>query len=243
MKHIKEFEEFVNESLNEDAGMVIDVAMGVAVGLMGLWGLVQGAPVVSRVFGDAADHLANSAEKKAKEAAKGKRKELIADIIKKFDGDTRLEKMYQELTPYTQGITKNQILDNKDRTRQLTTIGNYIKAKLTPEEMKYFTDVSSMLRTGDLRESNLNEAITLNSPLFKKLVAKVQEISDESGNDWDELKKYLKSKYAFFETYTTGTNPAAYVVNFFAITLGKDEDVKKSPKEYVQVGEWYIRPW
>jgi hypothetical protein len=89
----------------------------------------------------------------------------------------------------------------------------------------------------------LQEAITKDSPLFKKLVAKVQEISDESGNDWDELKKYLKSKYAMFDTYTRGTNPAAYVVNFFAITLGKDEDVKKSPKEYVQVGDWYVRPW
>jgi hypothetical protein len=89
----------------------------------------------------------------------------------------------------------------------------------------------------------LQEEITLNSPLFKKLVAKVQEISDESGNDWDELKKYLKSKYAMFDTYTRGTNPAAYVVNFFAITKGKDEDVEKSPQEYVQVGDWYVRPW
>jgi hypothetical protein len=147
MKHIKLYEEFVNE----DMGTVLDVAMGVAVGLMGIWALVQGAPAVSRVLGDAAEVIANKAEAKAKQAAKGQRKELIAEIIKKFEGDTRLEKMYQELTPYTQGLTKNQILDNKDRTRQLTTIGNYIKAKLTPEEMKYFTDVSSMLRTGDVR--------------------------------------------------------------------------------------------
>jgi len=147
MKHIKLYEEFVNE----DIGTVLDVAMGVAVGLIGIWALVQGAPAVSRVLGDAAEVIANKAESKAKQAAKGQRKELIAEIIKKFEGDTRLEKMYQELTPYTQGLTKNQILDNKDRTRKLTTIGNYIKAKLTPEEMKYFTDVSSMLRTGDVR--------------------------------------------------------------------------------------------
>jgi len=89
----------------------------------------------------------------------------------------------------------------------------------------------------------LQEEITKDSPLFKKLVAKVQQISDESGNDWDTLKAYLKGKYAFFDTYTRGTNPAAYVVNFFAITKGKDEDVKKSPQEYVQVGDWYVRPW
>ena len=52
--------------VNEDAGMVIDVAMGVAVGLMGLWSLVQSAPLVGRVFGDAAEYLANKSAKKAK---------------------------------------------------------------------------------------------------------------------------------------------------------------------------------
>jgi hypothetical protein len=152
MKHIKEFEEFVNESLNEDMGMVADVAMGVAAGLMGIWALVQGAPAVSRVLGDAAEVLANKAEKKAKEAAKGKRKELIADIIKKFDGDTQLTKMYQELPEYdAMGSSQKTLKGNSERRKQLTTIGNYIKAKLTPEEMAYFTDVSSMLRTGDLK--------------------------------------------------------------------------------------------
>jgi hypothetical protein len=94
-----------------------------------------------------------------------------------------------------------------------------------------------------INESSVNEEITLNSPSFKKLVLKVQEISDESGNDWDKLKAYLKSKYPMFDTYTRGTNPAAYVVNFFAITKGKDEFVKKRPQDYVTVGDWYIRPW
>jgi hypothetical protein len=233
--------------VNEDAGMVVDVAMGVAVGLMGLWALVQGAPAVQRIFGDAADYLADKAEKKAKAALKNQRKETIAPIIAKFKNDKQLADMYQNLTPYSAaaklGSSQAGLKAQQGRVNQLTKIGKYIKSKLTPEEMAYFRDISAMLRDGDIKESVIKEEITLNSPSFKKLVAKVQEISDKSGNDWDELKKYLKSKYAFFETYTTGTNPAAYVVNFFAITLGKDEDVKKSPKEYVQVGEWYIRPW
>ena len=89
----------------------------------------------------------------------------------------------------------------------------------------------------------LNEEITLNSPSFKNLVTKVQEISDKSENDWDTLKAYLKAKYPMFSTYTTGNNPAAYVVNFFAITKGEDEDVKKDPSAYVQIGDWYVRPW
>ena len=138
-------------SITEDAGMVVDVAMGVAAGLMGLWALVQSAPLVGRVFGDAAEYLANKSEKKAKMALKNQRKETIAPIIAKFKNDTRLADMYQNLTPYTQGLSRNQILDNKDRRRQLITIGNYIKAKLTPEEMQYFTDVSAMLRDGDLK--------------------------------------------------------------------------------------------
>lgn len=132
-----------NESVNEDLG-IIDIALGAAVGVAGLWALVQGLPVVGRVLGDAAEALANGVEKKAKEAARGQRKELIGEIIKKFDGDARLKQMYNDLPPYTDKAASA-------RKRQLTTIGNYIKSKLTPEEMKYFTDISSMLRTGDVK--------------------------------------------------------------------------------------------
>ena len=132
-----------NESVNEDLG-IIDIALGAAVGVAGLWALVQGLPVVGRVLGDAAEAIANGVEKKAKEAARGQRKELIGEIIKKFDGDARLKQMYNDLPPYTDKAASA-------RKRQLTTIGNYIKSKLTPEEMKYFTDISSMLRTGDVR--------------------------------------------------------------------------------------------
>ena len=139
MKHIKLYEEFVNEDLG-----IIDIALGAAVGVAGLWALVQGLPVVGRVLGDAAEAIANGVEKKAKEAARGQRKELIGEIIKKFDGDERLKQMYNDLPPYTDKAANA-------RKRQLTTIGNYIKSKLTPEEMKYFTDISSMLRTGDVR--------------------------------------------------------------------------------------------
>jgi hypothetical protein len=139
MKYIKLYEEFVNEDLG-----IIDIALGAAVGVAGLWALVQGLPVVGRVLGDAAEALANRAEAKAKQAAKGQRKELIGEIIKKFEGDTKLKQMYNDLPVYTDK-TANA------RKRELTTIGNYIKSKLTPEEMKYFTDVSSMLRTGDVR--------------------------------------------------------------------------------------------
>ena len=94
-----------------------------------------------------------------------------------------------------------------------------------------------------VNKESVNEEITLKSPLFKKLVIYLQKISDESGNDWNDLVKKLESKYARLDTYTTGTNLAAYVVNFFAITKGEDEFVKKRPQDYVQIGDWYVRPW
>jgi hypothetical protein len=134
--------------LNEN---VLDIAMGVAIGLTGLWALVKGTRVVGNVLGNAAEYLADKAEAKSKQAAKGQRKELIEEIIKKFEGDKELERMYQELPEYSSSArTKIMIDQNKQRTKQLTAIGNYIKSKLTPEEMKYFADISSMLRTGDV---------------------------------------------------------------------------------------------
>jgi hypothetical protein len=153
--------------VNEDAGMVIDVAMGVAVGLMGLWAMVQSAPLVGRVFGDAAEYLANKSEKKAKLALKNQRKETIAPIIAKFKNDTQLADMYQALTPYDAaaklGSSQAGLKAQQGRVNQLTKIGKYIKSKLTPEEMAYFRDISAMLRDGDIKESIVNEAIDIHN--------------------------------------------------------------------------------
>ena len=105
---------------------------------------------------------------------------------------------------------------------------------------------SKSIKLGNLIKNSgepQNEAITLKSPTFKKLVTYLQKISDESGNDWNDLVKKLESKYARLDTYTSGANPAAYVVNFFYIIKGKDEFVKKKPQDFVKIGNWYIKPW
>lgn len=155
MKHIPTFETFLNESketVNEDIGLIGDIAIGVASGLVGLWALVKGAGAARRFLGDAAVDLADKLEAKAKQAAKNQRKELVGEIVKKFDGDKELERMYQNLPEYSPyAKTKAMITQNKERTKQLKAIGNYIKGKLTPEEMAYFTEISSMLRTGDIK--------------------------------------------------------------------------------------------
>jgi hypothetical protein len=166
--------EGLGESINEDAGMVVDVAMGVAAGLMGLWALVQGAPAVQRVFGDAADYLASKAEKKAKMALKNQRKETIAPIIAKFKNDKQLADMYQNLTPYSaaakMGSSQAGLKAQQGRVNQLTKIGKYIKSKLTPEELVYFRDISAMLRDGDLKEARLNEVEVTNANTIKQIL-------------------------------------------------------------------------
>jgi hypothetical protein len=155
MKFIPTFEQFVNEQedkLNEDVGLIADIAIGVASGLVGLWALVKGSRAVGRYLGNTAEELADKVKDNARQAAKNQRKELVGEIVKKFDGDKELERMYQNLPEYSPyAKTKAMIAQNKERTKQLKAIGNYIKGKLTPEEMAYFTEISSMLRTRDIR--------------------------------------------------------------------------------------------
>lgn len=143
--------DLAQDGVNEDLG-VIDIALGVAAGIAGLWAVVQGLPLVGRALGNAAEALADQVEARVKSVAKGKRKGLIEEIVKKFDSDTKLKQMYQDLPEYMERGDHNRIIrNNTERRKQLTAIGNYIKTKLTPEEMQYFTDISSMLRTGDIK--------------------------------------------------------------------------------------------
>lgn len=143
----------VNEQqLQEDLALVGNIALGVAGGLAGLWVLVNGATVAARLLGDAASELGSRLEDKAKAAAmkarREKRLESVKPLLAKFQNDTKLQSMYQALPPFTTGSKSDT--QNKERAKQLQNIAKYIKSKLTPEEMDYFTDLSSMLRTGDL---------------------------------------------------------------------------------------------
>jgi hypothetical protein len=146
----------VNEQrLNEDMALVGDVALGVAGGLAGLWALFTGVPAVLGALGVTAGAIADKMEKKAKEAAaiakKEGRLETIKPILVKFQNDTKLKDMYKALPPYSDSITAKARQNNALRANQLTDIAKYIKAKLTPEEMQYFTDISATLRTGDIK--------------------------------------------------------------------------------------------
>ena len=145
------------KSLTEDQveeGAVIDTALGVAGGLVGLWALLKGGAVVAGVLGGAAinivDRIADKAEAAAMKAKKEGRLDTIKPIISKFENDEELKNMYQNLTPKDNGFSAKTRENNALRTKQLQSIAKYIKSNLNDEEMKYFTDISAMLRTGDI---------------------------------------------------------------------------------------------
>ena len=150
----EEIRNTINEQkLNEDLALAGDIALGIVGGLVGLYALVKGTGFVIGAMGSAAGALADRMETKAKaavsKAKRDKRYESIKPIVAKFANDTKLKDMYQALPEYS-NTTKGQA-QNKERTKQLQNIAKYIKSKLSPEEMNFFEDVSSMLRTGDIK--------------------------------------------------------------------------------------------
>jgi hypothetical protein len=166
MKYLKTFENFLYEEdkidasyseqhLNEDMALVGNIALGVVGGLVGMWAILTGGKVVINTLGVAAAQMLDKMEAKVKkaeaQAKRGDRLETIKPIVAKFQGDKQLEDMYQSLPPYNPGTTAKAQQSNKLRTKQLQEISNYIKSKLTPEEIDYFIDVSAMLRTGDIK--------------------------------------------------------------------------------------------
>ena len=145
------------KSLTEDQveeGAVTDTALGVAGGLVGLWALLKGGAVVAGVLGNTAiniiDRMADKAKAAAMKAKKEGRLDTIKPIIAKFEDDEELKNMYQNLTPKDNGFSSKTRENNALRTKQLQSIAKYIKSKLNDEEMKYFTDISAMLHTGDI---------------------------------------------------------------------------------------------
>ena len=129
--------------VKEDIGTITNVALGVAGGLAGLYYAVKGARWVKNALGDAAYVVGKNMQGKARKAALQKYKDEIKNIIIKFDKDSQLANMY-EILPEERGA---------ERTKQLKNIADYIKSKLSKEELEYFTDISSMLRTGDLADN------------------------------------------------------------------------------------------
>ena len=143
------------QALNEDMALVGDIALGVVGGLAGLWAIFRGIPAVVGALGLVASDIANEMERKAKKAAaiakRDGRLETIKPIIAKFENDTELKEMYKALPKFNVSSSQKGRIQNNERAKQMRVIAKYIETKLTPDEMQYFTDISSMLRTGDVK--------------------------------------------------------------------------------------------
>lgn len=144
----EEIQKELNEQeVQESLALAGTIALGIAGGLVGLWALIKGGAVVRNVLGAVSYELGKKLERKAKQAITDRNKAIVSQIIKKFEGDTKLVGMYKALPAYSTLITQKAKAANIERTKQLKVIAEYIKTKLTPEEMKYFNDISATLRT------------------------------------------------------------------------------------------------
>lgn len=178
------------EPMQEDLALVGNIALGVVGGLAGLYALVKTTKFLGFVAGQGLMALGNKLQSSAKTAARGRRKEFIMGIVKKFEGDTELQSMYAALPPYTPK-TKNE------RNNQMRKIAAYIKSKLNPEEMDYFNDISSMLRTGDLAENQETK-----NPM-KKGITKEDIGGDIGDAEAEKMMDFLAEKEKFL---TKGDN-------------------------------------
>jgi hypothetical protein len=141
--------------LNEDYTLDDTNSLGLVGGYAGLYSLYKGIPFTAKALGDSAEAMVYRYRKqilRARQIAQRQgRLDAIKPILTKFENDSKLKDMYNNLPNYSSGISAKAARQNEIRTKQLKEIAKYIKSKLTPDEMKFFEDVSSMLRTGDIK--------------------------------------------------------------------------------------------
>jgi hypothetical protein len=173
MKHIKLFEEFISKSGNDKSvnESFLVTAAAAAAGVAGLMVLVKTAPFFRRVAGEASQMLGSAVLRKLEKDRLDKYTAIIDGIVTKFEGDEVLKTMYTELPAYSDLARDNA--SNVARTKQLKVIGEYIKTKLSEDELKYFVDISKSLRglaeiseSKSLREST-NSGITVDGKPVK----------------------------------------------------------------------------
>jgi len=137
---VKEQEELEEGWLSNALSTWFDVQMIEVLGTVALLGL--------GVAGIAGNALKNKilrwGESKQDRARREEHEAMIKKISKKFETDMKLKKMYEDLPPYDEANRKGT---NARRSSELRKIAKYIKSKMTPEEVKYFRDVSKEIRS------------------------------------------------------------------------------------------------
>ena len=175
--------ESVNEEQINEIG-VLGVASGVALGLVGVIALSKGVNFAKRKFGEAMYNLTDKLEKKVKKIESDKAKKTIMDIAKKFENDKKLQDMYQALPKYKERG------NNSQRQKGMAEIAKYVKSKLSSEEMQYFYDLNTYLRTGKIKGTLVaSEKKTGFQNRLDKLRHDNEYTNNESVNEADVKKK------------------------------------------------------
>lgn len=170
-------EESVNEESINEIG-VLGVASGVALGLVGVIALSKGVGFAKRKFGDAMYNVADKMEKKVKKIESDNAKKAIMDIAKKFENDAKLQGMYQSLPAYKDGGK------NSERKKGMAEIAKYVKSKLSSDEMQYFYDLNTYLRTNKIKGTLVApEKKSAFQKRLDKLGADNAHLSNESVNE------------------------------------------------------------
>jgi hypothetical protein len=135
--------EYIEESKSLNESFLVTAAAAAA-GVAGLMVLVKTAPFFRRVAGEASQMLGSAVLRKLEKDRLDKYTAIIDGIVAKFEGDEVLKTMYTELPAYSDRARDKA--SNVARTKQLKVIGEYIKTKLSEDELKYFVDISKSLR-------------------------------------------------------------------------------------------------
>jgi hypothetical protein len=170
------------------------------------------------------------------------RMQMLSGIITEGEYKAKLEEnaFLKEVSPtdYPEDIKamEREIQDLKNKLQSLMAAAHKAKSD-------YTKTVPSLKDDPEFANINLPSS-KKNQYAFKTLVDDVKKVSDESGNDWDALNKYLEDHYNNVKTYTRDGSSAIYVVGFFSISkTDEDEFYKKNPSRYITIGDWAVRPW
>jgi hypothetical protein len=222
--------ESVNEEQINEIG-VLGVASGVALGLVGVIALSKGVNFAKRKFGEAMYNLADKLEKKVKKIESDKAKKTIMDIAKKFENDKKLQDMYQSLPEYKERG------NNSQRKKGMAEIAKYVKSKLSSEEMQYFYDLNTYLRTGKIKgtlvapekksgfQNRLDKLrhdneYTNNESVNEAEAYSEREITDqEPSREAEKLRKSVGGK-AYWSHKADVTNRGDYILRYEMIKDG-----------------------
>jgi hypothetical protein len=139
----------INESLNEG---VFTIAGGVVLGILGSVFAYKGLQAAKNIGGAIVDNSINSLmDYKRKLEDEKEFKNKIKPVADRFANDKNLAAMYDELPSYIDNWTDKAIQQNKRRRKAMGYIADYIKGKLSDEELSYFKEISELIRTGKAR--------------------------------------------------------------------------------------------